>query len=110
MIWTYSINTILPPNVYYIEENDVQDGDLIFNEETKELYWSIDNFSEVILPTVSSFFIKLEPIEEYKGESMTLLNTTKVTAYGLEEVIISSKVLKTSDVNSDTNEIIGIIE
>ena len=105
-----SINTILPPNVYYIEENDVQDGDLIFNEETKELYWSIDNFSEVILPTVSSFFIKLEPIEEYKGKSMTLLNTTKVTAYGLEEVIISSKILKTSDVNSDTNEIIGIIE
>ncbi len=105
-----SINTILPPNVYYIEESDVQDGNLIFNEETKELNWNIDNFSEVILPTVSSFFIKLEPIEEYKGESMTLLNTTKVTAYGLEEVIISSKVLKTSDVNSDTNEIIGIIE
>ncbi len=104
------VNTILPPQVSFSAEADIQDGDLSFNEESRELTWIIDNFSEVILPTTASFIIKLEPLLEYQGQAMTLLNSINIIAQGLEEVIISSKLLKTSDVIANTNETIGIIE
>ncbi len=104
------VNTILPPQVSFSEEADIQDGQLSFNEETRELTWSIDNFKEVILPTAASFIIKLEPLIEYQGQAMTLLNTITIKAQGLEEVILSSPILKTSDVLADTDQPIGIIE
>lgn len=107
---TVNINTILPPNVSFLEESDIQDGDLYLNEETRELDWSIDIFNDVILPTTASFMIKLEPTSDYIGQAMSLLNTINITAQGLEEVLLSSKLLKTSDVISDSNEPMGIIE
>ncbi len=105
-----TVSTILPPQVSFSEESDIQDGNLSFNDETKELYWQIDNFNEIILPTTATFIIKLEPLVEYQGKAMILLNTITITAQGLEEVVISSKSLKTSDVSAATDQVIGIIE
>ncbi len=41
---------------------------------------------------------------------MILLNSINIIAQGLEEVRISSQLLKTSDVIANTKETIGIIE
>jgi len=107
---TVSIDSILPPSVSFLEEADIQDGNLSFDEETRELNWNIETFDDLILPTTASFMIKLEPTSDYIGQAMSLLNTTSITAQGLEEVLLSSGMLKTSDVISESNEPIGIIE
>ncbi len=100
----------LPPQVSFIEETDTTDGELVFDEDTKTLTWNIENFDDLILPSTASFVISLEPDESSRGQAMTLINPVTVKALGLEEIIVETKIIKTSDVIADTSETIGIIE
>ncbi len=107
---TVTIESSLPPGVSFVSETDVQEGSLDFFSDSKNLKWVINNFDKSILPTTASFVIRLEPGEKDRGQAMTLLNPTTVTAKNLEEVIVRSKLLKTSDVISSKSEPIGIVE
>ncbi len=105
-----TVDTSLPPDVDFISETDIQAGELEFDLEARSLVWSIDDFDNLILPTTASFIIRLTPDEASRGQAVTLLNPTTVTAQGLEEVIVRSRLLKTSDVMANTSEPIGIVQ
>lgn len=104
------VESTLPPNVSFIEETDVQEGVLTFDPDTRNLVWDLPAFDKVILPTTASFLIEIKPASADQGQAMALLNSTTVTASGLEEVKIRSKLLKTSDVVSNSKEPIGIVQ
>ncbi|MBU1202426.1 hypothetical protein KKH39_00015 [Patescibacteria group bacterium] len=105
-----TVETTLPPEVNFISETDIQAGDLEFDLEGRTLTWNIANFNEYILPLTASFLIQITPISESQGQAATLLNPTTVQAKGLEEVMVRSKLLKTSDVIADTTDAIGIVQ
>ncbi len=106
---TVKVESTLPPNVSFVEVTDVQEGELSFDSDTRNLVWDLPKFDKVILPTAVSFLIEIKPSAEDQGQAMSLLNSTIVTASGLEEVKIRSKLLKTSDVVSNSSEPIGIV-
>ena len=70
----------------------------------------MDEFNNSILPITASFMVRLIPDEAGRGQAMTILNATTVTATGKEDVIVRSKAIKTSDVISDSSSPIGIVE
>jgi len=107
---TVTIESSLPPGVSFVSETDVQEGTLDFSSDSKNLKWIISSFDKSILPTTASFVIRVEPSDKDRGQAMTLLNSTTVTAKNLEEVIVRSKLLKTSDVVSSSDEPIGIVK
>lgn len=102
--------TNLPPGVAFSSATDVQEGSLSFDEATRILSWDIDSMKDVILPTTASFMIKIEPKLVDQGQAMTLLNPITVTAKGLEEVVMRSKMLNTSDVVADSTQSVGIVQ
>ena len=104
------IESILPPQVSFVEETDVQAGELVFDEETRNLVWNITDFDNTLLPLTSSFIIQLIPTEDDIGSAIVLLNSPTLIAEGTEDIIIRSKSLKTSDVYADSNDRIGIVE
>ena len=105
-----SVSSNLPPQVDFISEMDIQGGDLEFDLEYRSLTWTMEGFSDMILPLTASFIVRLTPEEENIGQAMTILNTTTVDASGIEDVTVRSKAIKTSDVISDSSEPIGIVE
>ncbi|MFA6307767.1 MAG: hypothetical protein WCS88_00925 [Patescibacteria group bacterium] len=105
-----SVSTTLPPQVDFISEIDIQDGDLEFDLEDRSLTWNINSFSNIILPTTASFTLRLTPTKEDLGQATNILNTTTVNASGIEDVIVRSKAIKTADVISDSSSPIGIVE
>jgi hypothetical protein len=105
-----TVSTNLPPQVDFISEMDIQEGTLEFDLEGRSLVWSMENFSDINLPTTASFVVRLTPGQENIGQAMTILNTTTVKASGVEDVVVRSKIIKTSDVMSDSSEPIGIVE
>ncbi|MCD4761075.1 hypothetical protein K8R42_04215 [bacterium] len=107
---TVSVSSTLPPEVNFIGELDVQEGSLEFDLDTRGLIWNINDFDNIILPITASFTIQLQPTEDSVGQAMTLLNPSTVLAQGLEEVLVRSKLLKTSDVYADTTDPIGIVQ
>ncbi len=104
------VETILPPDVTFISELDIPDGEFFFDEETNIISWDISEFAGVLLPTAASFMVEIEPGIEHKGESMILLNSTELAASGIEEIVVKSKSLKTSDVIVSGGGSIGIIQ
>lgn len=104
------VETTLPPEVDFVSETDVQAGNLEFDLDGRSLTWNIDNFSNDILPLTASFLIEITPTSDSKGQAATLLNPTTVAASGLEDVVVRSKLLKTSDVIADTTDPIGIVQ
>jgi len=104
------VETILPPEVVFLAETDIPEGEFLFDEETNTVSWNVDSFSDVLLPTAASFMIEIEPGIENKGESMTLLNSTTLNASGIEEIVVKSKLLKTSDVVANGGDAIGIVQ
>ncbi|MDD5750024.1 MAG: hypothetical protein PHO91_04625 [Patescibacteria group bacterium] len=100
----------LPPEVDFISEVDVQDGNLSFNAVSRELAWQLSNFSNSILPLTASFTIELIPTQEMQGQAATLLNPLTVNASGREDLTINSKLLKSSDVIAASGGTIGIVE
>ena len=105
-----TVETVLPPEVSFLSETDIQEGDLTFDDETRSLIWQIDNLDNLLLPVTASFIIEVIPTIENLGTAMVLFNPITMTAEGTEQVIIRSKMLKTSDVYADSNEPIGIVE
>lgn len=102
--------TDLPPGVEFVAETDAQAGEFSFDSDTRRLTWSIADMKNVILPTVASFMIKIEPKLVDQGKAVTLLNPITVTAKGLEEVVMRSKMLNTSDVKADSTQSVGIVQ
>lgn len=102
--------TTLPPEVSFVSETDVQEGSLEFDESSRDLVWTLEGFNDLITPITASFTINLEPTAEYKDDVMTVMNPITVRAEGLEEVIVRTKIIKTSDIIADTNEPIGVIQ
>jgi uncharacterized repeat protein (TIGR01451 family) len=102
--------TDLPPGVEFVAETDAQAGEFSFDADTRRLTWSIADMKNVILPTVASFMIKIEPKLVDQGKAVTLLNPITVTAKGLEEVVMRSKMLNTSDVKADSTQSVGIVQ
>lgn len=105
-----TVSTSLSPETSFVSETDVQEGSLDFNEETKTLTWRLSSFNDLLLPVTASFIIEVSPYQESKGQAVTLLNPTTVSASGKEEVIINSKLLKTSDVVANSSDPIGIVQ
>lgn len=104
------VESDLPPGVEYVSLTDVQDGNLNFDEATRTLSWEISDMKDVILPTTASFMIKIEPKLVDQGQALTLLNPITVTAKGLEEVVMRSKLINTSDVVADSTQSVGIVQ
>ena len=105
-----NVSSNLPPQVDFISAMDIQGGYLDFDLEDRSLTWTMEDFSDMILPLTASFIVRLTPEEENVGQTMTILNATTVDASGIEEVTVRSKAIKTSDVISDSSDPIGIIE
>lgn len=104
------VETTLPPQTWFLEEMDIQEGTLTMDESSQVLTWQIDDFKDLLLPVTASFVIKITPEADNQGQSMTVLNATTLTASGDEEVKVRSKMITTSDVMADTNQEIGIVE
>lgn len=100
----------LPPDVEFVSATDVQEGSLSFDEATRTLVWEVADMKNVILPTTVSFTIKIAPKLADQGQAMTLLNPITVTAKGLEEVVMRSKLMNTSDVVADSTQSVGIVQ
>lgn len=107
---TVTVETVLPPGVELLSETDVQEGDLEVDESTRTLSWTIEDFDDILLPVTASFIIRAIPSAEQQGSAMTLLNPMTITAEGVEEVILRSRMLKSSDVVSNSSGTIGIVE
>ena len=107
---TLKAETTLPPGVSFVSTTDVQEGSLSFDESTRVLSWDIDSMKNVILPTTASFMIKISPKLADQGQAITLLNPITVTAKGLEEVVMRSKMINTSDVIADSTQSVGIVQ
>lgn len=105
-----TISTNLPPQVDFVSELDVQDGVLEFDLGERSLTWTMDEFNNSILPLTASFMVRLTPDEASRGQVMTILNASTVSASGKEAVVVRSKAIKTSDVISDSGSPIGIVE
>jgi len=105
-----TVTSSLSPETNFISETDIQEGDFTFDEVSKTLTWELGNFNDLLLPVTASFIIEVIPEKESKDQAVTLLNSTTVNANGKEEVIINSKLLKTSDVVANTSEPIGIVQ
>ena len=105
-----TVATNLPPQVDFISELDIQDGILEFDLAERSLTWAMDEFNNSLLPITASFMVRLTPDEASRGQAMTILNATTVSASGMEDVIVRSKAIKTSDVISDSSSPIGIVE
>lgn len=105
-----NVDSDLPPGVEFVSETDIQEGELSFDQDTRTLSWNISDMKDVILPVTASFIIKIEPKLADQGQAMTLLNPITVTAKGLEEVKVRSKMLNTSDVVANTTESVGIVQ
>jgi len=103
------VETTLPPEVEFISETDVQGGSLDFDEASRTLVWSIADFENKILPLTASFIIELVPTSQFQGQSMTLMNPITLTADGIEDVVVKSKLIKTTDVYANSTDPIGII-
>jgi uncharacterized repeat protein (TIGR01451 family) len=104
------VSTILPPGVDFANEAEIQEGDLDFDEESRSFTWTLEDFQDILLPVTASFMIEIIPSEEDRGQAITLLNPVTATAMGQEEVIIRSKLVKTSDVVAASSEPIGIVQ
>lgn len=104
------VETTLPPQTWFVENIDVQEGEMTFDESSQVLTWQIGDFQDLLLPLTASFIVRLEPEADNQGQSMTVLNATTLTASGSEEVKVRSKMITTSDVIADTNQEIGIVE
>ncbi len=107
---TLKAETNLPPGVEFVSTTDVQEGSFTFDEATRVLSWEISKMKDVILPTTASFTIKISPKLADQGQAMTLLNPITVTAKGLEEVVMRSKMMNTSDVVADSTQSVGIVQ
>ena len=107
---TVVVSTTLPPEVSYTSETDIQEGVIDFDETSRDLVWTLEGFDNMITPITASFMVNLEPTIEYQDEVMTIFNPITVQAQGLEEVLVRSKIIKTSDVFAETDEPIGIIQ
>lgn len=105
-----SVRTVLPPQVDFVSEVDIQEGELEFDLAERSLVWDMPEFDNMILPITASFVIRLTPDEESLGQAMTLLNPTTLEADGVEEVVVRSNAIKTSDVVATSNGPIGIVE
>ncbi len=105
-----TVVTTFPPEVKFLSETDIQEGEIIFDDDTRNLTWQIDDLDNLLLPMTASFIIEVIPTEDNVGSAMVLMNPTTLTAEGIEQVIIRSKMLKTSDVYADSSEPIGIVE
>ncbi|MBT4349961.1 DUF11 domain-containing protein [bacterium] len=108
---TVTVSTILPPNVSFADEAEVEEGGLVFDEDDRSITWTLDAFGDLLLPVTTSFMIDLVPTEDDRGQTMTLLNPVTAKAVGQqEEVIVRSKILKTSDAVADSSEPIGTVQ
>jgi hypothetical protein len=107
---TVTVSTVLPPNVSFIDGAEVQEGDLAFNEDDRSLTWSLEDFDDLLLPLTASFMISITPDAEDRGQAVTLLNPVTATALGQEEVIVRSKILKTSDVVAESSDPYGLVQ
>lgn len=107
---TLKAESTLPPGVEFVSTTDVQEGSFSFDEASRVLSWDISKMSEVILPTTASFSIKISPKLADQGQAMSLLNPIVVTAKGLEEVVLRTKLLNTSDVIADSTQSVGIVQ
>lgn len=107
---TVKVSTTLPPEVSYVEETDIQEGVLNFDQVSRDLTWTLDGFDNMITPITASFMINLEPTIDYEDQVMTIFNPISVEAQGVEDVIVRTKIIKTSDVQADTDEPIGIVQ
>lgn len=105
-----SVRTVLPPQVDFVSEIDIQDGQLEFDLEDRSLTWDMPEFDNMILPITASFTIRLTPDEASKGQAMTLLNPTTLEASGVEKVVVRSNAIKTSDVVANSSEPVGIVK
>mgnify|MGYP003983542781 FL=1 len=105
-----TVVTTLPPEITFLSETDIQEGELNFDDSIGTLTWQIDDLDNSLLPMTASFIIEVIPTEDNAGSAMVLLNPTTLTAEGIEQVIIRSKMLKTSDVYADSSEPIGIVQ
>ncbi|MCB9802415.1 DUF11 domain-containing protein [Candidatus Nomurabacteria bacterium] len=104
------VETVLPPNVDFVDQAEIQEGTLSFDESSRSLTWSLNDFQDVLLPVTASFMISITPDNEDKGQTLTLLNPVTVSASGTEDVVVRSKILKTSDVVAESSEPIGIVQ
>ncbi len=107
---TLKAESNLPPGVEFVSTTDVQEGSFSFDEASRVLSWDISKMSEVILPTTASFSIKISPKLADQGQAMTLLNPIVVTAKGLEEVVLRTKLVNTADVVADSTQSVGIVQ
>lgn len=104
------VTTVLPPQVAFVDETDVSVGNLTFDETSKSLVWTIDNFETSLMPATASFVLQIIPEAADQGKAMTLLNTVTASAIGAEEVVVKTKILKTTDVVAESSEPVGLVQ
>lgn len=102
--------TTLPPGVSFESETDVPVGNLAYDSSKHTLTWTIDNLGQEVLPATASFMITLVPTEDQRGSAPTLFNPITIAAKGSEDLLISTKSIKTTDVVANTSDPIGIVE
>lgn len=102
-------STFLPPNVTFITDDTVDEGDLDYDTSLRRVTWNIDNFQSVLLPLQASFEIRLEPQSEDVGDILTLINETTVVASGGQEFQTKVSALRSSQVISTKDGDIGTV-
>lgn len=95
---TVTVSTFLPTKVSFVSAEEVDEGSLKFDEETRRLEWQINNFSSKLLPLKATFYVKLVPLDEDKGTVMTVLNPAAIVASGRETFESKSFQLTTANV------------
>ena len=105
-----TVSTILPPSVDYNGNAEVGEGNFDFDNDDRSLTWQLDDFQDLLLPVTASFMISIVPTEDDRGQAMTLMNPVTASASGQEEVVVRSKVIKTTDVVAESSEPIGIVQ
>lgn len=93
-----TLSTFLPPKVSFVLSEEVDEGELNFDEETRRLEWKINNFSSKLLPLKASFYVRLVPTDEDEGTVMTVLNPATLVASGVSIFETRSYALTTAQV------------
>ena len=75
-----SVKTVLPQNIKWTERMNTEIGDLKYNEESREIIWSISELPVKIKEAKADFEISVMPTEDDLNKILVLTNENFLTA------------------------------
>ena len=104
-----TVSAIVPPDVIYVKNDSLDEGNLTYDPDSRRLTWKLDNFTDLLPPLQASFEISITPTKDQAGQVLTLMNPASVNAQGAVSFQTKSSALRSSQVNSTISGDVGTV-